>query len=77
MGYDFDHVLTMDDLVASDDVFFAATGITDGGLLDGVKYDRHGAYTDSLVIRGLTGTRRQIRATHSLKKLKTVSGIQY
>ena len=43
MGYDFDRLLTMDDLVASDDVFFAATGITDGELLDGVKYYSHGA----------------------------------
>jgi len=77
MGYNFDQVLTMDDLVASDDVFFAATGITDGGLLDGVKYDRYGAQTDSLVIRGLTGTIRQIRATHSLEKLKTVSNVRY
>lgn len=77
MGYDFDQVLTMDDLVASDDVFFAATGITDGGLLDGVKYDRHGAHTDSLVIRGITGTIRQIRATHRLEKLKSFSAIRY
>lgn len=77
LGYDFDRVLTMEDLVASDDVFFAATGITDGGLLSGVKYDRHGARTDSLVVRGLTGTVRQIRAVHSFEKLQKVSGQRY
>ena len=49
LGYDFNKVLTMDDLVASEDVFFAATGITDGELLDGVKYYSHGARTNSLV----------------------------
>jgi len=77
MGYDFDKVLTLDDLVASDDVFFAATGITDSALLDGVKYDRHGARTDSLVVRGLTGTVRQMRAVHSLEKLRKISGAMY
>ncbi len=77
MGYNFEQVLTMDDLVSSDDVFFAATGITDGELLDGVKYQPHGARTDSLVVRGLTGTVRQIRAVHSFEKLEKVSGIQY
>ena len=66
-GYDFDKILTMDDLVSSEDVFFAATGITDGELLKGVKYFGEGARTDSLVVRGLTGTVRQIEATHSLK----------
>jgi len=77
LGYDFDRVLTMDDLVSSDDVCFAATGITDSQLLDGVKYFSHGARTDSLVVRGLTGTVRQIRATHSLEKLEKVTGVHY
>lgn len=77
MGYDFDQVLTMNDLVSSDDVFFAATGITDGELLGGVKYHSYGASTDSLVVRGLTGTVRQIRATHSLEKLQKISEIRY
>jgi len=57
-GYDFDKVLTMDDLVSSEDVFFAATGITDGELLKGVRYYGDGASTDSLVVRGMTGTVR-------------------
>jgi len=77
MGYDFEKVLTMDDLVASEDVFFAATGITDGELLDGVKYFSHGARTDSLVVRGLTGTVRQITATHRMDKLHRLSVIKY
>jgi len=77
MGYDFDRTLTMDDLVASDDVCFAATGITSGELLRGVKYARHGATTDSLVVRGLTGTVRQVRATHRLEKLNRISTIPY
>jgi fructose-1,6-bisphosphatase II len=68
-GYDFDKILTMDDLVSSEDVFFAATGITDGELLQGVRYFGEGATTDSLVVRGLTGTVRQITATHRIDKL--------
>jgi fructose-1,6-bisphosphatase II len=77
MGYDFDKVLTMDDLVSSEDVFFAATGITDGELLRGVKYFGEGARTDSLVVRGQTGTVRQITAVHQLNKLKELSAISY
>jgi len=76
-GYDFEKVLTMDDLVSSEDVFFAATGITDGELLKGVKYLGDGALTDSLVVRGLTGTVRQITATHSIEKLHKLSSIKY
>ncbi|MEW5828867.1 MAG: class II fructose-bisphosphatase [Chloroflexota bacterium] len=77
MGYDFEKLLTMDDLVSSEDVFFAATGITDGELLRGVKYFGDGAETDSLVVRGLTGTVRQIHATHRWEKLQNLSPIQY
>jgi len=77
MGYDFKKVITMDDLVASDDVFFAATGITDGEFLDGVKYFGNGARTDSVVVRGLTGTVRQIIATHRWDKLSRFSAINY
>jgi fructose-1,6-bisphosphatase II len=76
-GYNFEKILTMDDLVSSEDVFFAATGITDGELLQGVRYSGDGASTDSLVVRGLTGTVRQIRATHRLDKLHTFSAIKY
>jgi fructose-1,6-bisphosphatase II len=76
-GYDFDKILTMDDLVSSEDVFFAATGITDGELLKGVRYFGDGASTDSLVVRGLTGTVRQITATHRLDKLHRLSAVKY
>ncbi len=76
-GYDFDKILTMDDLVSSEDVFFAATGITDGELLKGVRYFGDGASTDSLVVRGLTGTVRQITATHRLDKLDQFSMVKY
>ena len=76
-GYDFDKILTMDDLVSSEDVFFAATGITDGELLQGIRYFGDGASTDSLVVRGLTGTVRQIIATHRLDKLDKFSAVKY
>jgi fructose-1,6-bisphosphatase II len=76
-GYDFDKVLTMEDLVSSEDVFFAATGITDGELLKGVRYFGDGARTDSIVVRGLTGTVRQITATHRTDKLNQLSAIKY
>jgi fructose-1,6-bisphosphatase II len=77
MGYDFDRILTMHDLVSSEDVFFAATGITDGELLDGVKYTSQGARTHSLVVRGVTGTVRQVIATHRFEKLEEISAIEY
>jgi len=77
MGYDFNKVLTMDDLVASEDVFFAATGITDGELLEGVKYYSHGARTSSLVVRGLSGTVREINSMHRWDKLRKISAIEY
>lgn len=76
-GYDFEKVITMEDLVSSDDIFFAATGITDGELLEGVRYIAHGAETDSLVIRGLTGSVRWIRAKHNFEKLNPISEIEY
>lgn len=76
-GYDFEKVLTMDDLVSSDDVFFATTGITDGELLKGVRYQGNHITTESLVVRGLTGTIRRIQATHSTEKLDNLSSIRY
>ena len=77
MGYSLDKVITMDDLVSSDDVFFAATGITDGELLDGVRYTGHGGETHSLVIRGETGTVRWISGKHNFEKLNPISEIEY
>ncbi len=76
-GYDFDKILTMDDLVSSEDVFFAATGITNGELLQGIHYFANGATTDSIVVRGLTGTVRRITATHRLDKLDALSFVSY
>lgn len=73
----WEEVLTQDDLVRSEDVFFAATGITDGALLRGVHYTGDGASTDSIVIRGKTGTVRTIRAEHRWDKLKRISQIPY
>jgi fructose-1,6-bisphosphatase II len=76
-GYDLDRVLTTDDLVAGDNCFFAATGITDGELLKGVHYDRHGASTQSLVMRSKSGTVRMIHARHNLSKLGGFSAIEF
>ena len=76
-GYDFNKVLMMNDLVSSEDVFFAATGITDGELLKGVRYYGNRITTDTLVVRGLTGTVRQITATHTTDKLDNLSSIHY
>jgi fructose-1,6-bisphosphatase II len=76
-GYNFNKVLTMDDLVSSEDVFFATTGITDGELLRGVRYYGDSITTDSLVVRGLTGTIRRITATHSVVKLDALSALHY
>jgi fructose-1,6-bisphosphatase II len=76
-GMEIDKVLMMEDLVSSDDVFFAATGLTNGDLLQGVDYHAGGAVTDTLVVRGKTGTVRRIQATHRLDKLSTVSRIPY
>ncbi len=77
MDMDIEQVLTMDDLISSEDTFFAATGITHGDLLRGVDYFAEGARTDSLVMRGLTGTTRRIIATHRLSKLGPLSSIPY
>jgi fructose-1,6-bisphosphatase II len=77
MGYDLQKVLTIDDLVRSEDVFFSITGITDGELVDGVKYFGEGARTQSLVMRARTGTVREITATHHWDTLMQMSEIQY
>ena len=77
LGYDVDRVLTLDDLVQGDNCFFAATGITDGELLRGVRYDSRGASTESLVMRSRSGTVRRIDARHRLKKLAQYSSIRF
>ena len=77
-GYDLGRVLGVDDLVAGDDVFFSATGVTDGDVLQGVRY--HGnrsASTESLVMRSRSGTVRRVHARHDRSKLRTFSGERY
>jgi fructose-1,6-bisphosphatase II len=74
-GYDLDRVLTTGDLVGGRDVFFAATGVTTGALLRGVRYTREGATTDSIVMRSRSGTVRRIEATHSFEKLEQISNL--
>ena len=76
-GYDLDKVLTTDDLVSGDDAFFAATGITDGDLVRGVRYRGESAVTHSIVMRSRSGTVRMIEALHRRKKLKQYSSIVY
>jgi fructose-1,6-bisphosphatase II len=73
-GYDLDEVLDQDRLVAGNDVFFAATGVTDGDVLDGVHYTRGGATTESLVMRSRSGTVRRVSARHDRAKLREISG---
>ena len=76
-GHDLDQVLSTDDLVTSDDAFFAATGITDGELLAGVRYRAGGATTHSLVMRARSGTVRNIYSEHQLWKVATYSAVEY
>ncbi|HLG67437.1 MAG TPA: class II fructose-bisphosphatase [Acidimicrobiales bacterium] len=76
-GYDVDAVLTTEDLVRGDNCFFAATGVTDGELLRGVRYHDFGATTQSLVMRSKSGTIRLIDATHALTKLAEYSAIEF
>jgi fructose-1,6-bisphosphatase II len=74
-GYDLDRVLDRDALVGGDDVFFSATGITDGDVLEGVHYpSAGGATTESLVMRSRSGTVRRIMATHDRAKLAALRG---
>ena len=76
-GYDLDRVLTAADLVAGEDVFVAATGVTDGALLHGVRSTREGAVTDSIVMRSRSGTVRRIEARHAYEKLSRFTGVTY
>jgi fructose-1,6-bisphosphatase II len=76
-GFDVDRVLTADDLCAGNDVFFAATGITDGSLLRGVRYSDDGATTYSMVMRSRSGTVRYVEAEHRFEKLEVYAGVSY
>ena len=76
-GLDLDQVLTTADLVDSDNTFFAATGVTRGQLLAGVKFEGHRVHTQSVVMRSRTGTVRFVDATHRFDRLKDISTIDY
>ena len=76
-GHDLDRVLTTEDLVSGENVFFVATGITDGDLLRGVHYRGQRAYTQSLVMRSKSGTIRQIDSVHQLSKLRAYSAVDF
>jgi fructose-1,6-bisphosphatase II len=76
-GHDLGRVLSTDDLVAGDDCFFAATGITDGELLGGVRYAHGGARTHSLVMRSRSGTIRSIISEHKLEKLSRYATVNF
>lgn len=76
-GYDLSRVLTTKDLVSSEEIFFAASGITDGILLEGVRYTKQGPISQSIVMRAKTGTIRTITSEHRWDKLNDVSQIDY
>ncbi|TIH18085.1 class II fructose-bisphosphatase [Marinifilum sp. JC120] len=76
-GYDLRNIMTVNDLVKSDDIFFSATGISGGTFLRGVRYLGYGAETTSLVMRGKTGTVRHIEAVHTWDKLMKISAVKY
>jgi len=76
-GFDLDQVLDADTLAAGDDLFFAATGITDGYLLEGVRYWPDGATTYSMVMRSRSGTIRYVKSDHRFEKLERFSSIDY
>jgi fructose-1,6-bisphosphatase II len=76
-GYDLDALLTTDDLVKGDNCFFAATAVTDGELLQGVRYNDYGVTTQSIVMRSRSGTVRFVNARHALHKLREYSQIEF
>ncbi|ROR92301.1 class II fructose-bisphosphatase [Nocardioides aurantiacus] len=76
-GHDLDRVLLTDDLVSGDDCFFVATGITDGELMQGVRYVAGGATTHSLVMRSRSGTIRSIKSEHRLSKLSAYADVDF
>jgi fructose-1,6-bisphosphatase II len=76
-GCDLGRVLNCDDLVAGEDVFFSATGVTDGDVLQGVRYEGGNATTESLVMRSRSGTVRRVSARHDRTKLRALTGVRY
>jgi fructose-1,6-bisphosphatase II len=76
-GYDLTQVLTADDLVAGNDAFFSATGVTDGDVLQGVRYEADHATTESIVMRSRSGTVRRVLGRHDRSKLRAITGVRY
>ena len=77
LGLALDTVLSIDDLVKGDDVFFSLTGVTDGELVRGVRFVADGARTETLAMRSRSGTIRRIQSVHNFHKLRRYSGLQY
>ena len=76
-GLSTETILTIDDLVADDDVFFSLTGVTTGELVRGVRYSPHSAFTETLAMRGKSGTVRRVQSTHNFDKLMRYSALAY
>jgi fructose-1,6-bisphosphatase II len=76
-GYELDRILNADDLVSGEDVFFSATGVTDGDVLQGVRYRAGRATSESLVMRSRSGTVRRVSARHDRAKLRALTGVRY
>ena len=76
-GHDLDRVLTTSDLVTGENIFFCATGITDGELMEGVRYTPMGPTTHSIVMRSKSGTIREVRSEHRLAKLSTYAAVDF
>ncbi len=76
-GHDLGRVLSTDDLVTGDNVFFVATGVTDGELLEGVRFGHGGATTHSIVMRSKSGTIREVKSEHRLSKLGRYSSVNF
>jgi len=76
-GHDLDRVLLTSDLVSGDDIFFCATGITDGELLRGVRYYADSVHTESIVMRSKSGTIRLVDSLHQLGKLRAYSAVDF
>jgi fructose-1,6-bisphosphatase II len=76
-GHDLDRILTTGDLVTGDNIFFCATGITDGEIMEGVRYTAEGPTTHSIVMRSKSGTIREVRSEHRLSRLSKYSSVDF
>ncbi len=76
-GHDLDRILNTGDLVSGDNIFFCATGITDGEIMEGVRYTPEGPTTHSIVMRSKSGTIREVRSEHRLAKLSTYASVDF